>query len=49
MGGGGGGRGMRMVLANYNEICGEASPERGTFIRKELEVCKRVGISRVEV
>ena len=31
----------------YNGLCGEAPPERGTFLR--LEEYKRVGISRVEV
>ena len=31
----------------YNGLYGEAPPERGTFFR--LQVCKRVGISQVEV
>ena len=31
----------------YNGLYGEAPPERGTFFR--LEVCERVGISRVQV
>ena len=31
----------------YNRLYGEAPPERGTFFR--LEVCERVGISRVQV
>ena len=31
----------------YNELYGEAPPERGAFF--SLEVYKRVGISRVEV
>ena len=39
-GGGGGG-------TPYNGLYGEAPPERGTFFR--LEVCERVGISRVQV
>ena len=31
----------------YNGLYGEAPPERGTFFR--LEVCERVGNSRVQV
>ena len=31
----------------YNDVYGEAPPERGTFFR--LQVYKRVGISQVEV
>ena len=31
----------------YNDLYGEAPPERGTFFR--LQVYKRVGISQVEV
>ena len=31
----------------YNRLYGEALPERGTFFR--LQVCERVGISRVQV
>ena len=31
----------------YNGLYGEAPPERGTFFR--LEVCERVGISRIQV
>ena len=34
------------VGAPYNGLYGEAPPKRGTFFR--LEVCKRVGISRVD-
>ena len=39
-GGGGGG-------TPYNGLYGEAPPQRGTLFR--LEVCDRVGISRVQV
>ena len=39
---GGGGRGTL-----YNDIYGEAVPERGTFFRGQ--VCQRVGNSRIEV
>ena len=40
-------RGGEVGDTPYNGLYGEALPERGTFFR--FQVCKRVGISQVEV